>query len=281
MVDGTPAAPPAGETPPAPPAGEAPAAPPADWTTGLNDEHKTFVTNKGFKDASSVVDSYVNLEKLLGAPREKLVTLPDSDDAEGLGKLYDKLGRPADKKDYKIELPEGAQSEDFVTWAKDTFHEHGLSGDQVENVMKKYGEFYTNQVDAMEETLKAEVANQDKSLRREWGAAHDQNIQAAKAAVKAFGIKEEQIDVMQKAMGYDGVMKFLHEVGTKIGEHKFVSGDGAPTGGAMIPTQAQAKIKELTFDKNFQQKMGQRDAAAIRQWDQLHEWAFPPSVDAK
>ena len=57
------------------------------WFAGFqNAEAKTFVESKGFKDPESLVTSYANMEKLLGADRAgRTVVLPkDANDAEGL-----------------------------------------------------------------------------------------------------------------------------------------------------------------------------------------------------
>src|SRR4051812_7514574 len=87
---GTP--PPSTGTPP--PSGGAPAAP-ADWTAGLNEATRGFVENRGFKDPQTLADSYVNLEKLMGVPKDRLLQVPEKDDdAEGWGKVYNRLGRP-------------------------------------------------------------------------------------------------------------------------------------------------------------------------------------------
>src|SRR5690606_18358521 len=66
-----------------------------DWTSGFSDDLKGFVQNKGFKDPASVLDSYRNLEKLMGTPKERLLRLPENmDDANAMGEIYTRLGRP-------------------------------------------------------------------------------------------------------------------------------------------------------------------------------------------
>jgi len=244
------------------------------WTEGLGDEHKVFVEKKGFKDPAAVLDSYKNLEKLLGAPRDKLLQLPDSGDKDGFYNLMNKLGRPQDKADYKIELPEAIADEHFSNWARDTFYEAGFTADQVSMVMEKYGEFATQQLDAAENQYQADVSSQESKLRMEWGAAYDQNIQTAQKAVEAFKIDPEQINVLERTMGFDGVMRFFNSIGSKIGEHKFVEG-GSNQNGVMTPMQAQSEISELIKDSSFQQKVRSKDQGALSRWNQLHQWAYP------
>lgn len=261
-------------TPPA----AAPAAPaPVDnsWVNGLNDETKAFVETKGFKDPASVLDSYRNLEKLMGAPRDKLLKIPETDDLDGMNEFYNKLGRPKEAKEYEFELPEGAASESFTEWAKNTFHAEGLTSDQAKGFMEKYGEFYESEMQAEQEQYEADVNTQKTKLTKEWGAAHEQNMMIARSAAKTLGMGTEQIDALERVLGYDGVMKMFHGVGTKTGEASFHDGDGGLAGGALTPGQAMAKIKELRRDKNFAQKLGEKDAKTVNEWNQLHVWANP------
>jgi len=240
------------------------------WSEGLSQEHKILLEKKGFKDPGAVLESYVNLEKLLGAPRDKLLQIPDSSDRDGLVNMYNKLGRPQDKNDYEIT----STNESFTEWAKDTFHELGLSYDQAKNLMEKYGEFEQTQTQTSENEYQANLRIEEGKLRMEWGAAYDQNVKSAQAAVEAFKIPPETIDTLEKAMGFNDVMRFFHTLGSKVGEHDFATGDSGPSG-VMTPATAQSKISELILDKGFQKRMKEGDTGAKNEWTQLHEWAYP------
>ena len=64
--------------------GSAPAS--TDWTSGLTDEMRGYVQNKGFKAPQDVVESYRNFEKLHGVPQDRILKLPENLDTQR-GKL--------------------------------------------------------------------------------------------------------------------------------------------------------------------------------------------------
>lgn len=252
------------------PAAAAPAAP--DWLSGLSDDAKGYVQNKGFKDPAAAIDSYRNLEKLMGVPKERLLKLPEKEDDPAWAEVHARLGKPATADEYKID----GENKEFAKWAKGTFHELGLSKKQAETLFGKYNEFAqgitAKQSQAMAEQLQASEA----SLKKEWGAAYDQNLMTAKKAAMAFGLTEDVINKLESAMGYDGVMKFMQSVGSKVGEDSFVtSGQSARGFGAMTPEQARNRIAALKQDKDFAIKLSNGNAEARGEWDRLNQWAMP------
>lgn len=276
---GAPAAGGGGATPPAAPPAASPAASPApsDWTSGLNDDFKGFVQTKGFKDPQSALESYRNLEKLMGAPRERLLTIPEKDDDKvGWDNVHSRLGRPADPKEYKFELSPEAATPEFNDFIRNAFHELGITKKQGETLMTKYGEFFGQEVSKTHAEMQVQSDNQAKALKKEWGGAYDQNLQVAKNAATAFGFDGVKIDAMEAALGYDGVMKFLHDLGTKIGPHQFISG-GNSNGGkqAFTPAGAQARIKELKADASFVSRYTKGDIEAKKEMEMLHSYAYP------
>lgn len=270
-----PAATPPAATPPATP----PAAPaPTDWTSGLNDEFKGYVQTKGFKDPSMVLDSYKNLEKLMGAPRERLMTIPEKeDDTAGWDGIYNRLGRPATAADYKFEVDPNAVTPEAAEFLRGEFHKLGLSKRQGEQLMTKYGEHFASEVTKSQEQLQATLTSQQNSLKKEWGAAHEQNLQTAKSAAIAFKLDAGKIDALEAALGYDGVMKLLHDFGTKIGPHQFVGGEKGTGGfnGPLTPAAAQSQISALRGDPEFVKKYTSGDAEARAKMERLHVMAYP------
>jgi len=246
----------------------------AEWYSTFNDDLKGYVQNKGFKDPQSVVESYKNFEKLMGAPKDRLLKLPEKADAPEWNDVYSKLGRPADPKEYEFKLPEGSSPE-FESWARENFHKLGLTKNQAETLMKGYNELNTKLGTEMTEKMQQSIKEQEVSLKKDWGAAFDQNVQVAKKAATQFGLDGKAIDKLESALGYDGVMKFLHNIGSKIGESSFV-GPNSPQGfGVLTPEQARYQIAELKNDSNFISKYSSGDVEARNKLNQLHKWAYP------
>jgi len=246
-----------------------------EWFKGFNDDLKGYVQTKGFKDPQSVVESYKNFEKLMGAPKDKLLRLPEKADAPEWNDVYSKLGRPQDPKGYEFTLPETMDKE-FEGWAKENFHKLGLTKKQGEDLIKGYVELNTSKETAFNSQIQAKAQEQEANLKKEWGAAFDQNIQVAKKAATQFGLDGKMIDNLESALGYDGVMKFLSTIGSKIGEAGFVDSNSAKGfGGAMTPEQARFEISSLKTDTEFGKKYSSGDVEARRRLDQLHKWAYP------
>lgn len=247
----------------------------ADWTSGLSDNHKGLLENKGFDTPAKILDSYISLEKHIGVPKERLLRLPEKEsDVEGWNGIYDKLGRPKSADDYS--LPENT-TEDFAKWAKSAFHKYGLSKKQGESLVNEYVQMTQAQAEKMNQDFKDQIANQEYALKKEWGAAYDQNIIHARKAAKAFNIDADTVDKLESAMGYDKVMKFFSEIGSKVGEDVFVSNDNVGGGGfgVLTPNQALNRIETLKSDPEFRAKLAKGDADASAEWTKLHQMMAP------
>lgn len=269
-----PAAPNVGTAPAA--AAAAPAQGPS-WLPGADETTVGYVQNKGWSEPAQVLDSYRNLEKLFGADKAgNTVVLPKADATpEELGAFYSKLGRPADPSGYKIDLPEGAPKE-FATAAAQKLHELGIP----KAAGEKLAEWWNGQAKTSQEqqaaALKANFDADDQSLKAEWGAAFNQNLTSAQAAVRGLGVSPEQIDKMQQAMGHKATMEFFQKIGSKIGEADFVPGNTRePFGAAMTPGQAKARMGELMNDKEFVSRFAKGDTNAVAERNKLVGFMFP------
>lgn len=250
------------------------ATPPSDWTTGLKDDVKGYVANKGFKDPASILDSYMNMEKLMGAPRERLLKLPENmEDPVALTEIYTRLGRPATADGYKFEGEEA--DPDFAKFAKGTFHELGLTDKQAKNLMSKMGEYDKSMEGKEAEKFKAEIEVQEKALKTEWGAAHDERVAMAKRAFGTFKMSADLVDKMEAAIGYPAVMKFMYEIGSKLGEGTFVGNPNGGQGFILAPADAQNQLAALKQDMEFIKKVQNKDVAALEKWNKLHQQAYP------
>lgn len=254
----------------------APVAAPS-WLTGADETTVGYVQNKGWKEPVQVLESYRNLEKLLGADKAGnavVLPKPDAPQAE-VDAFYNRLGRPADPAGYKIAVPEGVDPE-FSKVAGTWFHELGLTQKQGEALAAKWNEYTGTAITGMKQAEEQKFQQEDQALRQEWGAAFTQELAKAQTAARALGVTPEMIDNMQKSMGHKATMQFFAKIGSKTGEPDFVTGDKTEQfGAAMTPGQAQAKIAELTADKNFVSRYINKDAAAVAEMKRLHEFAFP------
>ncbi len=256
-------------------AAAAPAAP-ADWTASIADpDTKNWVTAKGFKDPASVAQSARNLEKLIGGGLDKILKIPGDDTPEAWNDVYAKLGRPDAQEKYSFKAPEGADPK-FAEAAKAWFHGAGLNDKQATAITEAWNNHVAQALQTQNEARTAENAKQLDGLKKEWGAAFEQNMQLVDRAAKELGLDEKVLTALRDSMGGAAAAKFLHTLGTKVGEAAFHTGDNpAGFGGALTPAQAQAKIAELKHDKGFVAKYLSKDSGALAEMARLHKMAYP------
>lgn len=249
-----------------------------EWLKDADELTTGYVQNKGWDNPTKVVQSYQNLEKLLGADKAGnaiIVPKPDADPKEWAG-IYDRLGRPTAPDGYKVPLPEGGSKESHeAVLAK--IHELGLSKSQGESLVNWYNEQVSNGMKAANEAKSAQFQKDDQSIKQEWGAAYTQNLAQAQAAARFLGLDAQTIDKISESLGHKGTMQLLQKIGSRAVESDFVDGgsDRPGFGSVMSPAQAKAEIQQLANDKGFRAKMMAKDAASMQRWDQLHQWAYP------
>lgn len=246
----------------------------APWYGGFSEDLKGYVENKGWDSPASAIESYRNLEKLTGVPADRIVKLPGegADPSEWNG-VWDRLGKPGDASEYQF--PEGGDT-DFQDWARKAFHESNVPKGMAEKLIQAYDEFAEQITTQQAEEYQHSLAQQAESLKKEWGAAHDQYLQEASRAAKGLGFTAEAIDALESAMGYDGVMKFMRELGSKMGESEFVAGNSqAQMGNALTPAAARDRITALRSDKDFVARYAKGDISAKTEMERLHKMAYP------
>jgi len=259
----------------APPAA-APVAHEFKWLGDADETRVGYVQNKGWKEPSQVLDSYIALERTFGADKAgRTVILPgEKAEAAELDAFYSKLGRPAEPKDYKVTVPDGHDPK-FADGFKAKAHELGLTAKQVEGIAAWNNEqvagLQTAQANQSVESFNRDV----QTLKTEWGQAHDQNVVIARNAAQSLGLDAATIDKMSGALGHKATMELLHRVGAKTGESDFVATSSSSYGGHLTPGQAKAEIAAHKSDKAFMAKVFSGDAEAKAKWTKLHNYAFP------
>jgi len=254
------------------------------WYAGFDEDTQGWMENRGLTklDPTAALENAVkgfrNAEKYVGTPHEKLLTLPDFDKADKveLDQFYTKLGRPSDANGYELQVPEGQPTE-FADFAKTMFHEAGLTDRQAKVINEKWNDYVAGQGESQVEQYQENLKQQDAALRKEWGEAYDDQIDKAKSAAREFGLQENQIDAMEKALGFDGLMKFMSNIGSKLGEDTFITGGNSngDFNGKLTPAGAQARIKQLQGDKDWSSKYIAGNIEARAEMEKLMKAAYP------
>lgn len=251
----------------------------AQWYGDVDESLTGYIQNKGWQSPKDAINSYVNLEKLIGADKAgNTVVIPKEGDQEGLNALYDKLGRPADKDSYQLEAPEGSDS-DLVDWFKGQAHSIGLNNQQAQTLLNNWQEMAGGMVESQTLQTQQQQEQDLADLKKEWGMQFDANVMSARKAAKQFGIDTEAMNKMENALGTKGLMEFMTKIGKGLGEHTFEEGNGQGGGFGMTPAAAQAKISELMGNSEFTNKY--LDAShpghkhAMEQMTKLQAMAYP------
>lgn len=258
------------------------------WLPNATTEEIAFAQSKGWDKgdmppADAVFRSYHNLQKTFGADKAgNTVVLPgEKADETTLNNFYNRLGRPEKVDGYSVKEIAGLnadQSKDFLAAA----HKAGFTDKQVAAI-KEWNDAQAAKVNAdLETNVKVEFAKQEATLKQEWGAKFDDNLAATKIAAAKLQLTSEQVTAMQIALGYDGVMKLIHQLGTGLGEGKFETGDKGRAGGEhnniMTPEQAKTELGKLSSDKEFmkawQDKMHPRHQEMVDRKAQLTRWSL-------
>ena len=232
---------------------------------GLSEENKSFVANKGFKTFDDVVTSYINLEKYQGVPADKLIRLPDENNADEVNAFYKKLGRPDKAEDYKFEIAQGQDDAIAKAIAPELF-KIGLSQKQAAAIYK------TLENEKIEQGKVAEAAaiKAEEDLKTEWGSNYENNLKAAQQAAKVAGVTAEQIEALQKATDYKTVMNMFKNLASKFGEDVLRgAGNNQQSRFTLTPQQAREKIEQLKTNKDWITKINSGDKATLQEYDEL------------
>ncbi len=249
----------------------------AKWTDAFDADTKDYITQKGFQDPKAVLESYRNLEKLRGVPQERLLKLPEASDAPEWNDVYTKLGKPATPEGYGLK-PQDPNNTGFTDWAKDAFHKLNLTTAQGQELVKAYDAFNETQAVESKAQYSARVQEQTTALKKEWGAAFNQNVSRAQAAYRQLGVPDAAIDSLEKSIGFDGVMKLFGELGAKVGEHTYVEGSGDRSfgeGAILSPAQANARIKALKQDGEWSARYLKGEVKARAEMERLMKMSNP------
>lgn len=231
----------------------APSSPPS-WLEGVPEDLTGWVNEQGFKTPTDVIASQRGLMRLKGVPEKELLRLQDKwdENPELADPIYARLGRPEKPDGYEIPdvmVGEGDTNlaPDFRQWA----FEAGLSSKQAKTLAGKYQSSLQAFATQRAEALALRDAQEETTLRSEWGPAFEENVGAGKRAyqtvAKAVGLEEKDVVALQQSLGYAKVMKLFASMGRALGEHEPVAGEPEMAFG-VTPAVATKKADELTAE---------------------------------
>lgn len=227
--------------------GSANAGNPTDWVDAITDaDLKGYVQTKGFRDPGALADSYRNLEKLVGVPKERLLKLPEKADDPEWGGIWGRLGKPEKPEEYQLQGDE-ALTQRFGG----VFHEANLTRDQASKINGAWNAYVAELLEKDEAEFKARDDREIGELKTKWGANFDQHAEFGRRAGQEFGLSEDDFKAVSDALGPGRTLELFHRIGSKLGEAKPFTGDGQQNFGQMTKEQAQHRIAQLQKDSDW------------------------------
>jgi len=248
----------------------------AKWYGGVGDEAlRGFAELKGWDTPDKALTSYRNLEKMMGAPPERILKLPEAADDPAWGDIHKRLGfaPPEKAEDYGLKAPEGADGSLLGPMAEK------MLGRKVPAEMAKglIEDFYSIQGAAAAEAdaqLKSANEREMAELKSEWGGEFERLNQQAERAMNEFGPKagltQDHMDILKDALGPKAFGKLFAEIGAKLGEAKFVDGKVDPAA-SMTVDGARARLQQLGQDKAWFQRFTDGDLQARNEYARLKQ----------
>lgn len=265
-----------GEIDPAPDPAPAP-----DWRSTLDETVRNHPSLKDFKSPNDVVKSYVEVQKLIG-PEKIIMPGKDADEKEWNERVFDRLGRPKDPKEYALptdlQIPKELPiSEKLVDGFRGIAHRTGMLPKQFQEAYKWFmNEQITAYNDAV--TSNKKVADESRTaLRTEWGAAFDQNLALGEKVLQTYGNPDIIKEITDKGLNTSSnFVKFLHNVGKNFSEDQLT---GKPPSLTMSPDEAKEEIRKMESDvseKNPLFNANHHEHEAIKKKrDMLYRQAYP------
>ena len=233
------------------------AAPP--WHAGVEAETLGFWQNKGLDVAdpktvaTGLTKFYRDAEKFIGVPPDQLIRMPKADaKPEDLKAFYQRLGAPADPKEYDFNGIKFGGNDLEASFADSmraalaaAYVPKDKAGTIVGAVVK-----YLEDADAAESAVStAKIAEEKAALAKNWGTAFEYNKLKAMEGAQRLGITPEAVALMEKSVGYAAVMEAMRKVGVGTSEDTFVDRGAGGQGKPVTREGAIARKSELMADK--------------------------------
>jgi hypothetical protein len=225
------------------------------WIEGVQDPTtRAWAEAKGLQNGNfeNVVNSYHNLEKMVGADKAGRTVTLLGDDAtqEQKNEFYGKLGRPDAAENYTLGLPEGETDGTRLEMMRNAAHDIGISDAQFTALAQADAAYISAMGQGHADNLAVGAAEAEATLRSEWGAAFDLKVAGIDVAAHKLGLSSEQLTGLREALGPVEAMKFVDNLNTKIGDHSYDTGDRIIPG-HKTPEQAKQELGDLTMNKEF------------------------------
>ncbi len=226
--------------------------------------------------ALAAAKAHSEAEKLIGGRAEDRVVWPkDAADAEGWNRVNGRLGVPSDLKEYdfsSVKFSDGSAVDDeFANTLRAELKKAHVSKADAPAFTKALVSLVEKQEGASQAEYQAKLETEKEALRISWGANTQNFLTVARNTAATLGVTPEEVDGLEKLVGYNRTMQMFLKIGQLTGEDTFVNSNGG-NGGQPRPMtyeQAEFELNALMTDAGFYGKLQSGDTAAKKQFDNL------------
>jgi hypothetical protein len=226
------------------------------------------------------VRAHREAERLIGVPADRVLKLPAPTDApETWNPIYQRLGAPADPKEYdftSVKKGDGSELDaGFVDFARAQAAALHLPKDKAAELASGFVKFQEGLGGAAAAEKTANLAKDLEGLKQSWGPNFEANTFIVNQAALKLGLGDDVLKTLRDVVGGTKVAQALLSMGQKMGEDKFVANGNPNAPGVMTVEQAQTKKNDLKGDSAFVKRYLDGDVTAKREMEALDRiiWA--------
>lgn len=217
-----------------------------DWAKDFSPAAQSVIAAKKWAKPEQAVESYANLERLLGGDK---IALPKDENDPAWADVWKKLGALEKPEEYasQVKPVEGTPDLDpgFVGAMSDLAAKARLTPAQWNTLVAGYQEL--SKAAAAEEAAGPDIDAEFAAFKAKLGAKADAFIADAQRAGMAVNMTAEESATLMSALGVERAMQIMNGLGSKFGkEAGFIEGKGPQ--GQMTPEMAKVRIKALMAD---------------------------------
>lgn len=236
-----------------------------DWKNDLPEDIRNSPAIKDVKDVPSLAKQFVDLQAYQGQsiriPSENageedrkafydklvakvpgLIPTPNPEDKEAIDALWKKLGRPAQKEEYKI--PEGVDPNE-VQDILDLAHKSGLTVSQAEALLKEAHERVQAKKTESEKTRTEAM----QTIKKEWGLTFEDRISKIEGILKATGAPKDLADGVASGVVGPETVKWLHTIASQMKLDEPNNHD-RNRDSKLTPVEAKNRISEIMSNRD-------------------------------
>lgn len=223
--------------------------------------------------AIEAVKAHREARSFIGVPESRILKLPEkTDDDAGWAQVFQRLGAPADAKDYDFSTVKHADGSapdaKLVDVARAAAAALRAPKDKAPEIAKAVVKLLDDQKAEQTAVATAKITEEKAALARSWGTKADENMLTAKIGAKRLGVDPETVALLEQQVGYSKVMEMFRKIGAGTAEDTFVQG-GSGSGSTATREGAQARLNELMADPAWGKRLTAGDAAAVREFNAL------------